>query len=110
MYFARKLNRSNINSMKYIYLGYYIENCIKMRYKVFLIKFYKIKGEFTSYILCPKSLKWFKFEEMRRKYDLSKFVVFSENKYFEFKEMRLLTKNEIENRNMKVFKKTKLTL
>jgi len=57
-------------SLKYYYMGYYIQSCPKMKYK----------GEYEpSELLCPQSYRWVKLtDDIRRRLDAEAYLVLSE--------------------------------
>ena len=61
--FIRSLTR-RAPDLKYYYMGFYLHNCPKMRYK----------GQYVpSYISCPESYKWVAIDKCRPKLDKSKY-------------------------------------
>ena len=59
---VRKLNKYNSN-IKFYYMGFYIDSCVKMRYK----------GNISpSYLLCPETFIFHDYKWCKQNFDLSK--------------------------------------
>lgn len=67
--FTRQIN-ALLPEIKYYYLGYYIHNCPKMRYKG------KLK---PSFLLCPETYQWFPIETCLPKLDINKYSRLNED-------------------------------
>lgn len=66
---VRELNLS-APDLKYYYMGFYIHNCQKMRYK----------GQYSpSFLACPETYEWVPIEKCRPKLDANKYSRLSES-------------------------------
>ncbi|CAG5125688.1 unnamed protein product [Candidula unifasciata] len=66
---VRELNLS-APDLKYYYMGFYIHNCQKMRYK----------GQYRpSFLACPETYEWVPIEKCRPKLDVNKYCRLSES-------------------------------
>ncbi|KXN83722.1 Arginyl-tRNA--protein transferase 1 [Leucoagaricus sp. SymC.cos] len=65
---AREIHEAGISDMKYLYMGFYIHSCQKMRYK----------GEYApSSLLDPESYDWFPLETCKPLLDQNRYACFS---------------------------------
>lgn len=65
---AREIHAAGLDSMKWVYLGFYIHSCQKMRYK----------GDYApSYLLDPESYEWYPLETCKPLLDKHRYVCFS---------------------------------
>ncbi|KAF9452451.1 hypothetical protein P691DRAFT_828461 [Macrolepiota fuliginosa MF-IS2] len=65
---AREIHEAGISDMRYLYMGFYIESCQKMRYK----------GEYApSYLLDPEAYDWHPLESCRPLLQQNRYACFS---------------------------------
>ncbi|KAG7449238.1 uncharacterized protein BT62DRAFT_945332, partial [Guyanagaster necrorhizus] len=65
---AREIHDAGVPSMNYLYLGYYIHSCQKMRYK----------GQYSpSFLVDPETYEWYPLEQCTRLLDTNRYACFS---------------------------------
>ncbi|KAK0491001.1 arginine-tRNA-protein transferase [Armillaria novae-zelandiae] len=65
---AREIHDAGVSSMGYLYLGYYIHSCQKMRYK----------GQYSpSFLVDPETYEWCPFEQCSALLDANRYACFS---------------------------------
>ncbi|TFK28836.1 arginine-tRNA-protein transferase 1 [Coprinopsis marcescibilis] len=66
---AYEINKAGVSSMEYLYMGYYIHSCQKMRYK----------GEYSpSYLADPETYEWYPIEKCTSLLDKNRYACFSD--------------------------------
>ncbi|PBL02526.1 hypothetical protein ARMGADRAFT_981223 [Armillaria gallica] len=65
---AREIHDAGVSSMNYLYLGYYIHSCQKMRYK----------GQYSpSFLVDPETYEWYPLEQCTSLLDTNRYACFS---------------------------------
>jgi len=65
---AREIQDLGVSDLKYLYMGYYVHSCQKMRYK----------GEYTpSYLLDPEEYSWHSFQCCTPLLDTARYISFT---------------------------------
>ncbi|KAI0774383.1 arginine-tRNA-protein transferase [Fomes fomentarius] len=65
---AREIHDAGVSGMQYLYMGFYVHSCQKMRYK----------GDFApSYLADPEEYAWFPLEKCRRLLDKNHYAAFA---------------------------------
>ncbi|KIY71463.1 hypothetical protein CYLTODRAFT_429499 [Cylindrobasidium torrendii FP15055 ss-10] len=65
---AREIREAGVTSMGYLYLGYYVHSCQKMRYK----------GEYSpSYLADPITYGWYPLDQCKKVLDKNRYACFS---------------------------------
>lgn len=66
---AREIHEAGVTDMKYLYMGFYIFSCQKMRYK----------AEYSpSYLADPETYEWYPFEQCKPLLEGNRYACFSE--------------------------------
>lgn len=69
---AREIHEAGVSEMRYLYMGFYIQSCQKMRYK----------SEYApSYLLDPENYEWFPLEFCKSLLEKNRYACFSEPKH-----------------------------
>ncbi|KAK0206531.1 arginine-tRNA-protein transferase [Desarmillaria ectypa] len=65
---AREIHDAGVSSMNYLYLGYYVHSCQKMRYK----------GQYSpSFLVDPETYEWYPLEQCTSLLDTNRYACFS---------------------------------
>ena len=78
--YTNKIRKDFDDQMKYYYMGYYIQDCVKSVYK----------GEYyPSELLCPETYTWVPLESIREKIDQHGYCRYAEDGVETIEEMRI---------------------